>query len=103
MTANGMRISYAEMQTTAGQLTTRRATIEAELDSVRRLVQGLIAQGFVTQHASARFGQATETFVASAKSLVSSLGEISGYLTTTAAAVEQVDRELAAKIVGHRG
>ncbi len=98
MAAHGVNISYAEMTSAAGKIEKHKSTIEADLESARGLIHGLVSQGFVTQHASERFGHATDTFITSAKKLIASMGDIGSYLTQTAQAMEQVDKDLAAKI-----
>lgn len=98
MSTQGIRVSYTEMTAAAAKLGTHRQTIEADLESARSLIHTLVTQGFVTQHASTKFSAATDEFIASAKKLIASMGDIGNYLTQTATAIEQVDRDLAAKI-----
>lgn len=98
MTANGVNVSYAEMTEAARRLLTHQQTIEGDLEAARTLIQTLVTGGFVTQYASARFEKSTESFVGSAKKLIGSMTDMGTYLTQSAQALEQVDRDLAARI-----
>lgn len=98
MSASGITVSYEQMDAAASRLLAQRQTIDAELDRARALVDELVSGGFVTQHASRRFGAAAEQFVAGARQTMSGLDEMGGYLARAAQTLQQVDRDLAARI-----
>lgn len=96
--AKSISVSYSEMESAAARLAAQRVSIEQELQKARRQVQSLVQGGFVTQHASTKFDQASERFVRGATEVMSGLGDLSTYLQQTAKTMQEVDQNLARRI-----
>ncbi|NLB47554.1 MAG: WXG100 family type VII secretion target [Microbacteriaceae bacterium] len=93
-----IRVSFGEIETAAAQLGQGREEIVARLQSLQQQIQGLISSGFVTDQASVRFGAMYAEYTAGAHTVIERLSEIQTFLTTTAAAMREMDATLAARI-----
>lgn len=98
MAGAGMQVTYSEMEAAAGRLEAQRALIEQELKKAQAQVTTLVSGGFVTRHASGKFDTASQQFVRGATDVMQGLGDLAKYLKQTSSALEQADRDLAARI-----
>lgn len=93
-----IRVSYAEMEQAAAQLGSGRDEIGERLRAMQSQIAALVTSGFVTDRASKRFESAYEEYTASASAVVERLSEIQGFLTRAAAAIREMDEQIAARI-----
>lgn len=91
-------VSYDEMDAAAGRLEAGRSEIIERLRDLQRQIQGLVASGFVTQHASKRFESAYTEYTQSANTVVEKLNEIQQFIREVARAHQQMDADIAARI-----
>ncbi|QZY52995.1 WXG100 family type VII secretion target [Leucobacter tenebrionis] len=93
-----INVSYAEMERAAAQLGAGRDEITQRLQSLRAQIAELVASGFVTDQASARFDAAYTDYTNSANTVIAKLTEIQAFLTQAAAAMRDMDAQIAARI-----
>ena len=93
-----LSVSYADMESAAKELTSRREQIVQDLQAARGFVSNLVTSGFVTDQASVKFDEASDKFTTGAKNTVEGLTDLATYLTQVASALADVDKQLAGKI-----
>jgi WXG100 family type VII secretion target len=98
MAGTNVKVSYAEMQTAATKLGTGKTEITEKLRDLQTQIQNLVSSGFVTDLASKKFNTAYTTYTTSANTLIAQLTEIQSFLTGTAAAMQDLDTQIASKI-----
>jgi WXG100 family type VII secretion target len=91
-------ISYAEIQTTATQLTNGESQINEILVSLQTAIENLIANGFTTDTASGVFESAYQEFTSGVRSVVAGLTEMSSFLNSFATSYQDMDQSIASKI-----
>lgn len=91
-------LSYGEMEQVASQLGAGRDEITQKLQALRQQVGGLVSSGFVTDQASSRFDAAYADYTTSANTVIEKLTEIQQFITQTAAAMRDMDAQIAARI-----
>ena len=91
----GMDVSYDEMNTAAGRLTTGQEEITTTLNTLKGYIDGLIGNGFVTDQASVAFGQSYQEFTTGATNAIEGLTGMATYLTQAAQTLSDTDAALA--------
>lgn len=91
-------VSYEEMETAATNLDTGRGEIIEKLQAMQKQIQGLVASGFVTEQASAKFESAYNDYTVSANTVVEKLTEIQQFIRDVAKAHREMDSQIASKI-----
>jgi uncharacterized protein YukE len=90
-----VRVTYQEMLDTATKLRSNKNEVVARLTDCKRIVEGLVANGFVTQMASGKFDEVSTKFVTSSKEAMETLETLSGWLDKAVEALRQMDQEMA--------
>ncbi|CAG7604288.1 WXG100 family type VII secretion target [Leucobacter soli] len=93
-------VSFSEMQQAAIELGSGREEITTRLVGLQKRMQGLVASGFVTDQASAKFETAYDDYTRGAKTVIQKIAEIESFLKQTATAMGEMDAQIAAKIGG---
>lgn len=93
-----INVSYAEMEQAGTQLGTGRDEITQKLQQMQQLISTLVGSGFVTDQASGKFNEAYTEYTTSANTVIAKLTEIQTFLTQTAAAMRDMDAQIAARI-----
>lgn len=93
-----INVSYAEMEQAGTQLGSGREEISQKLQQMQQLISSLVSSGFVTDQASGKFNEAYSEYTTSANTVISKLSEIQTFLTQTAAAMRDMDAQIAARI-----
>ncbi len=93
-----VNVTYAEMQAAARQLQAGEQTIEGDLSRLRRLVDNLVAGGYVTGASSAQFEASCAQFSAGAATMIQGLTGMAQYLDAAVKAFGQTDSQLAASL-----
>ena len=93
-----INVSYAEMEQAGTQLGSGREEISQKLQQMQQLISSLVSSGFVTDQASGKFNEAYSEYTTSANTVISKLSEIQMFLTQTAAAMRDMDAQIAARI-----
>lgn len=91
-------VSYGEIEQSATQLGAGRDEITQKLQTLQTQIGNLVASGFVTDQASGKFSTAYTEYTASANTVIDKLTEIQNFLTQTAAAMREMDAQIASKI-----
>jgi len=91
-------VSYAEIEQAATRLGSGRDEISQHLKALQQQISSLVSSGFVTDQASVRFHDSYTQYTMSANSVIEKLTEIQGFLTQTAAAMRDMDAQIAARI-----
>lgn len=91
-------VSYSEIEQSAAQLGSGRDEITQKLQFMQTQIGNLVSSGFVTDQASGKFQAAFADYTSSANAVVAKLTEIQSFLTQTAAAMRDMDAQLAARI-----
>lgn len=93
-----INVSYAEMEQAGTQLGTGRDEITQKLQQMQQLINTLVGSGFVTDQASGKFNEAYTEYTTGANTVIAKLTEIQTFLTQTAAAMRDMDAQIAARI-----
>jgi len=93
-----LNVTYADMQSAASQLQAGEQQVEADLARLKRLVDNLVASGYVTDSSSRQFEAAYTEFNTGATKMIQGLNGMSQYLNTAAKAFAETDTQLAAAL-----
>jgi WXG100 family type VII secretion target len=93
-----VNVTYAEMQAAARQLQTGEQTIEGDLSRLKRLVDNLVAGGYVTGASSRQFEASYAQFSTGATTMTQGLTGMARYLDAAVKAFGETDAQLAATL-----
>jgi len=93
-----VNVTYGEMQSAARQLQAGEQTIEGDLAKLKRLVDNLVAGGYVTDASSRQFEASYTQFSTGATKMVQGLTGMSQYLDAAVKAFHDTDTQLAASL-----
>lgn len=95
-----VNITYQQLHDAAGRLINGQQEIEANLDQLKRLVEQLVGEGYVTDSSSVQFGHAYTEFSTGAKNTIAGLEGMARYLNTAATTFQDADTQLAGALHG---
>jgi WXG100 family type VII secretion target len=90
-----VNVTYADMQSAAKQLQSGEATIEGDLSKLKKLVDNLVAGGYVTDTSSKQFEASYTEFNTGATKMIQGLNGMGQYLDAAAKAFHETDTQLA--------
>jgi WXG100 family type VII secretion target len=90
-----VNVTYGDMQAAAGQLTQGEAQINSDLARLKKLIDNLVASGYVTDSSSKQFQQSYEEFNSGATKMIAGLNGMGQYLKSAAKAFQETDSQLA--------
>lgn len=93
-----LNVTYGEMQSAAGQLSSGEAQINGDLARLKKLIDNLVASGYVTDSSSKQFQASYEQFTAGATKMIAGLEGMSKYLNSAAKAFQETDSQLASAL-----
>ena len=93
-----VNVTYAEMQAAARQLQAGEQTIEGDLSKLKRLVDNLVAGGYVTDASSRQFEASYAQFSTGATRMIQGLTGMAQYLDAAVKAFGETDAQLAASL-----
>lgn len=93
-----LNITYAEMSESASKMRNNKNDIDTKLTECRRIVDGLVTSGFVTDQASGRFDEVHGEFVTSATQVMETLEQLSTWLDKAVEALRDMDTQLASSL-----
>jgi WXG100 family type VII secretion target len=93
-----LNVTYADMQSAANQLRAGEQQVEADLARLKRLIDNLVASGYVTDTSSKRFDASYTEFNSGATKMIQGLNGMGQYLDAAAKAFAETDTQLAAAL-----
>jgi WXG100 family type VII secretion target len=93
-----LNVTYADMQSAASQLQAGEQQVEGDLARLKRLVDNLVASGYVTDSSSRQFEAAYTEFNSGATKMIQGLNGMGQYLDAAAKAFHETDAQLAAAL-----
>lgn len=93
-----MNVTYADMHTSAGKLTSGQAQIEQMLQTLKREVDGLVTSGYVTDKSSKAFQSSYEEFNKGITQVIHGLSGMAKFLKGAANQMQQIDEQLASTL-----
>ncbi|GAB7193595.1 WXG100 family type VII secretion target [Kineococcus sp. NUM-3379] len=93
-----VNVTYQEMEDAAGRLTAGQQDIEGKLTELKRLVDGLVSGGYVTDTSSKSFQASYDEFTRGATETIRGLEGMSQYLKTAAQTFRETDATLASRL-----
>lgn len=93
-----LNVTYADMQSAANQLRAGEQQIEGDLTRLKRLIDGLVASGYVTDASSKHFDASYAEFTSGATKMIQGLTGMAQYLETAARAFHETDVQLSTSI-----
>lgn len=93
-----VNVTYADMQSAANQLRSGEQQIEADLAKLKKLIDNLVASGYVTDTSSKQFEASYTEFNTGATKMIQGLNGMSQYLDSAAKAFHETDAQLAAAL-----
>jgi WXG100 family type VII secretion target len=91
-------VTYADMQSAANQLNSGENQIEGDLTKLKRLIDNLVAGGYVTDSSSKQFETSYTEFNTGATKMIQGLSGMASYLNAAAKAFQETDTQLAAAL-----
>lgn len=93
-----LNVTYADMQSAASQLKAGEQQIESDLARLKRLIDNLIASGYVTDTSSRQFDASYTEFNTGATKMIQGLTSMAQYLEAAAKAFHETDVQLSAAL-----
>jgi WXG100 family type VII secretion target len=93
-----VNVTYADMQSAANQLRAGEQQIEGDLAKLKRLIDNLVASGYVTDTSSKQFEASYTEFNSGATKMIQGLTGMGQYLDAAAKAFHETDTQLAAAL-----
>jgi WXG100 family type VII secretion target len=93
-----VNVTYAEMQSAANQLRSGEQQIEGDLAKLKKLIDNLVASGYVTDSSSKQFESSYTEFTTGATKMIQGLNGMGQYLDSAAKAFQETDTQLAAAL-----
>jgi WXG100 family type VII secretion target len=93
-----LNVTYADMQSAASQLRSGESQIEADLTRLKRLIDNLVASGYITDSSSKQFEASYTEFNSGATKMIQGLTGMGQYLDSAAKAFAETDTQLAAAL-----
>jgi WXG100 family type VII secretion target len=94
-------VTYEEMRNAGKQLQAGKNDIESRLDQLKRQVDQLVANGYVTDVSSKQFQSSYEEFNKGARQTIEGLEGMNTYLNSAADAFSQTDQQLSQQLHHH--
>jgi WXG100 family type VII secretion target len=95
-----VNVTYAEMQSAANQLRSGEAQIEGDLAKLKKLIDNLVASGYVTDTSSKQFETSYTEFNTGATKMIQGLNGMGQFLDAAAKAFHETDIQLASALKG---
>jgi WXG100 family type VII secretion target len=93
-------VTYADMQSAANQLRAGEAQIEGDLAKLKKLIDNLVAAGYVTDSSSQQFEASYTEFNQGAVKMIQGLNGMGQFLDAAAKAFHETDTQLASALKG---
>ncbi len=93
-------VSYDHLDQVAKQLTTGQGEIERQLVDLKKQVDALVSEGFVTDQSSKAFESSYQEFNDGISKTIAGLEGLSGFLTKAASTFRDSDQGLAQGLKG---
>ena len=93
-----LNVTYGDMQTAASQLRSGETQINSDLARLKKLIDNLVASGYVTDSSSKQFQISYEEFNSGATKMIAGLNGMGQYLDTAAKAFHETDAQLASAL-----
>lgn len=88
-------IEYGSMRDVAAALTSAQSDVETKLADLRRQVDDLVAEGYVTDASSAEFAAVYRELAEGIGKTVGGMSGLAGFLTKAASTFQETDQKLA--------
>jgi WXG100 family type VII secretion target len=95
---SNVQVTYADMQAAAKQLQAGEAQIEADLSRLKKLIDNLVATGYITDASSKQFEASYTEFNTGATKMIQGLNGMGQYLDAAAKAFHETDTQLASAL-----
>jgi WXG100 family type VII secretion target len=95
-----LKVTYAEMHTAAGRLTSGEEELKQKLTELQGIVTNLVNEGFSTEAASGAFHDAYQKFTTGAQQAVGGIDGMVQFLNKAAETLQQTDQGLAQAVSG---
>jgi WXG100 family type VII secretion target len=93
-----VNVTYADMQSAANQLRNGESQIEGDLATLKKLIDNLVASGYVTDSSSKQFEASYTEFNTGATKMIQGLNGMGQYLDSAAKAFHETDTQLASAL-----
>ena len=90
-----VNVTYGDMQAAAKQLQAGESQIESDLSRLKKLVDNLVAGGYITDASSKQFEASYTEFNTGATKMIQGLNGMGQYLDAAAKAFQDTDTQLA--------
>lgn len=93
-----LNVTYADMQSAAGQLRSGEQQINSDLARLKKLIDNLVTSNYATDSSSKQFQASYEQFTSGATKMIAGLTGMSQYLEAAAKAFHETDTQLASAL-----
>lgn len=95
---SNINVDYERINSTAGQLDAGREELTQKIETLNRIIDGLVSDGFVTSSASGAYQDTFNEYARGAKQTIHGLEGLANFLRKTADALRQTDEGIANSI-----
>ena len=95
---SNISVTFGDMQAAAKQLQAGEQTIEGDLSRLKKLIDNLVAAGYVTDASSKQFEASYTEFNTGATKMIQGLNGMGQYLDAAAKAFHETDTQLASAL-----
>jgi WXG100 family type VII secretion target len=95
---DGVHVEHSALHAQAQRLNQARTDLEAQLQQIQGQIHELVANGFVTQSASASFAEVHDRWNTAARNVINELDVMGQYLGRASAAFKEVDQQFTVKL-----
>ena len=93
-----LNVTYGDMQSAAKQLQAGEQQIQSDLAKLKKLIDNLVASGYVTDSSSKQFETSYTQFNQGATKMIEGLNGMGQYLDAAAKAFSDTDSQLASAL-----
>ena len=93
-----LNVTYGDMQSAAKQLQAGEQQIQGDLAKLKKLIDNLVASGYVTDSSSKQFETSYTQFNTGATKMIEGLNGMGQYLDAAAKAFHDTDSQLASAL-----
>jgi WXG100 family type VII secretion target len=93
-----VNVTYADMSAAAKQLQSGESQIESDLSRLKKLIDNLVASGYITDLSSKQFDTSYTEFSLGATKMIAGLTGMAQYLEAAAKAFHETDSQLASAL-----
>jgi WXG100 family type VII secretion target len=95
---SNINVNYESIKSVASQLDTGRENLTTQVDTLNRIIEDLVSNGFTTSSASGAYQETFQQYANGAKQTIAGLEGLANFLRQTADTMQSTDEGIAASL-----